>query len=410
MFPALPFHLIGVSHHTAGVEVREQLAFTPDDVAGLLAEQRLAGHSGLLLSTCNRTEYYWSGDQDMEPWFREVARTRGTDLTGALNRFDGGAAVRHLFTVVAGLDSQILGESEILGQVRRACELARAAGTTSRDMEMIFGAAAGAGRRVRRETVLGRHPASVSSAAVTTALSLAPAGSPAALVLGAGEVAEGVLRSLYEHGVSDVTLVNRNPARGASLAGSWGIGTGAWEDLERLVGAVDLFFVTTGASRPCVRAELLAQAVRARAGRELVVLDLALPRNVEPRARAIEGIRLVDLDDLQRLSCPVGNGLVASTAAAHAEQILLEELVRLDLAMRGRAVAPRLSELHRVGAEMAQREAAWALSRLEGLSDREQQVVREMAERLVRRVLYPVSRSIRIDDGTDEESQEPLSA
>jgi len=410
VFPTLPFHLIGVSHHTAGVEVRERLAFTPAEVSELLAVQRQAGRSGLLLATCNRTELYWSGDHDMEPWFREVARARGADIAGALNRFDGGAAVRHLFTVVAGLDSQILGESEILGQVRRACELARVGGTTSRDMEMIFGAATSAGRRVRRETMIGRHPASVSSAAAGLGLALTGNRSPRLLVLGAGEVAEGVLRSLYEQGASDVTLVNRNPERAAALAGSWGIESRPWVELPALLGSADLFFVSTGASRPCIGTAMLAGVAGQRAGRELVVMDLAVPRNVEPGARAIEGIRLLDLDDLQRLCCPAGDGSISSTAVAQAEQILLEELARLDLAMRGRAIAPRLAELHRVGAEMAQREAAWALSRLDGLSEREQQVVREMAERLVRRVLYPVSRSIRLDEATDDGSQEPLSA
>jgi glutamyl-tRNA reductase len=410
VFPALPFHLIGISHHTAGVDVRERLAFPPADVSALLSRERQAGRSGLLLSTCNRTEFYWSGDHDREPWFREVARARGADLAGALNRFDGGAAVRHLFTVVAGLDSQILGESEILGQVRRACELAREAGTVSRDMEMIFGAATAAGRRVRRETMLGRHPSSVSSAAVDLGLTLAGGSRPRVLLLGAGEVAEGVLRSLHEHAATDVTLVNRNQERAAALAGSWGIERCHWHELAGQLASADLFFVTTGASRPCIEAGLLAGVARTRAGRELVVLDLAVPRNVEPGARGIPGIRLLDLDDLQRLCCPAGGGLIGSTGAAQAEQILLEELARLDLAMRGRAVAPRLAELHRLGAELAEREAAWALSQLDGLSERERQVVREMAERLVRRVLYPVSRSIRLDEATEDETQEPLSA
>ena len=410
MFPTLPFHVIGVSHHTAGVDVRERLAFTPADVSALLVQERHAGHSGLFLSTCNRIEYYWSGDQDMEPWFRELARARGADIAGALNRFDGGAAVRHLFTVVAGLDSQILGESEILGQVRRACELSRAAGTTSRDMEMIFGAATGAGRRVRRETTLGRHPSSVSSAAVGLGISLAPHGSPRVLVLGAGEVAEGVLRALYERGMTDVTLVNRNAERAAALAGSWGIESRRWDELPGLLLASDLLLVATGASRPCIGAPLLADVVRQRHGRELVAIDLAVPRNVEPEARAIEGIRLLDLDDLQRLCCPAADGILSSTGLAQAEQILLEEMARLDLAMRSRAIAPRLSELHRVGAEMAEREAAWALRRLDGLSERERQVVRDMAERLVRRVLYPVSRSIRLDETTDDETEASLSA
>lgn len=388
--------------------MRERLAFTPADVSELLSREAESGRTGLLLSTCNRTELYWSGDHDMEPWFRQAARERGADIAGTLNRFDGGAAVRHLFTVVAGLDSQILGESEILGQVRRACELARGAGSTSRDMDMIFGAATGAGRRVRRETMLGRHPSSVSSAAVGLSLTLAQA-TPRVLVLGAGEVAEGVLRALYERGITDVVVVNRNPARATALAGSWGIAARRWDELPRLVPAADLLFVTTGATRPCVGAELLAAATEGRAAGELVVVDLAVPRNVAPEARELRGVRLLDLDDLQRLCCPAGDELVASMGMAHAEQILLEEMARLDLAMRGRAMAPRLAELHRVGAELAEREAAWALSRLDGLTERQQQVVRDMAERLVRRVLYPVSRSIRLDEG-DAEAQEPLSA
>jgi len=408
VFPALSFHVVGVSHHTAGVQVREPLAFTAADTSGLLAEHHAAGRTALLLSTCNRTELYWTGERDLEPWFRELSMARGADVTGALTRLDGGGAVRHLFTVIAGLDSQILGESEILGQVRRAGELARAAGTTCRDMEMIFAAAVGAGRRVRRETGLGRHPQSVSSASVRLGLSIASA-APRVLVIGAGEAAEGVLRALGEQRIGQVMLVNRNPERAAALAGTWGIEIRPWSELPALLGQADLCFVATGATRPFVSKAMLARA-REGAARELVVMDLAVPRNVEPEARAVPGVRLLDLDDLQRLACPASDGTVASMGLARAEQILLEEMARLDLALRGRAIAPRLSELHRVGAELAERESAWALARLEGLDERERQVVREMAQRLVRRVLYPVSRSIRLDEASEGETDEPLTA
>ena len=408
MFPALPFHVVGVSHHTVGVQVRERLAFSSAEAAALLAEHRADGHTAVLLSTCNRTELYWTGDRDLEPWFRDTAHSRGADVTGALNRLDGGQAVRHLFTVVAGLDSQILGESEILGQVRRAGELARAAGTTCHDLDMIFGAAASAGRRVRRETALGRHPSSVSSAAVDLGLSLASE-APRVLVLGAGEAAEGVLRALDEHRVTGVVLVNRNADRGEAVAGTWGIGVRSWEELPGLLADADLCVVATGAGRPCVSATLLAQA-RQGAARELVVLDLAVPRNVAPEARGVPGVRLLDLDDLQRLTCPAGDAGFASMGLARAEQILLEEMARLDLALRGRAIAPRLAELHRVGAEIAEREAASALAELDGLDEHERQIVREMAQRLVRRVLYPVSRSIRLDEASDTDTDEPLTA
>lgn len=222
MLPDLSFHLVGVSHHTADVEVRERLAFTPAEAAALLASERPQGHSTLLLSTCNRTELYWSGDHDLEGWFRELARSRGAELDGAMVRRDGTEAVRHLFAVAAGLHSQILGESEILGQVRRACELARSAGTLGRDMEHVFHAAVNAGRRVRRETRIGRHPASVSSAAVEVGLSLAGGTAARALVLGAGEVAEGALRALRELNAGPATVASRNPDRALALARGWG--------------------------------------------------------------------------------------------------------------------------------------------------------------------------------------------
>ena len=182
--------------------IREQFAFTTREMAELLAHEQAAGRSALLLSTCNRCELYWSGAYDYESWFRDLARARGLTLSGELARLDGADAVRHLFTVTAGLDSQILGETEILGQVRRAYDAARAAGTTTREMDAIFSAALATGRRVRHETMLGRHPSSVSSAAVSLVLTEWTEGfrDRPVVVLGAGEAAEGVLRSLHLHG------------------------------------------------------------------------------------------------------------------------------------------------------------------------------------------------------------------
>jgi glutamyl-tRNA reductase len=129
--------------------------------------------------------------------------------------------------------------------------------------------------------------------------------------------------------------------------------------------------------------------------RELFVIDLAVPRNVEPAARHIVGIDLFDLDDLQRLCCPAAG--TASVALAEAERMIEDEIVRLRSSLRAQVVAPQLSELHRLGLAMAEQESAWALARLEALSDVEREVVREMADRLVRRVLYPVSRSLRAE-------------
>jgi glutamyl-tRNA reductase len=288
----------------------------------------------------------------------------------------------------------VVGETEVLGQVRRAYDSARASGATSREMDLIFSGALTTGRRVRHETSLGRHPASVSSAAVEVAArELAGViDSRCVVVLGAGEAAEGVLRSLHLTGATHVHLVNRNPERARTLASAWGASAHGWEELDQLLRPADLLFVATAASRPVLSAEQLAVLTAGRAA-PLVTMDLSVPRNVEPDARTLGGVRLIDLDDLQRLCCPAAG--TAAAAFQDAERVVDEELARLEQQLRGLAAAPRLAELHRHGAQVAEQEAAWALAQLEDLTEQQRLVVKEMADRLVRRVLYPVSRSMR---------------
>jgi glutamyl-tRNA reductase len=370
------------------------LAFTRSETAALLENFRRVGQSALLLSTCNRFELYWSEGDEGEACFIDLARSRGVAPPPALTRRDGMAAARHLFTVTAGLDSQILGETEILGQVRRAFDDARAAGTTTREMDMIFSAALSAGRRVRRETLLGRHPASVSSAAVDlVAQRWGDIGDRIVVVLGAGEAAEGILRALNQRGASRVTLLNRRPEKARVLAAAWGADVGFWGELDQRLRIADLLLVATAAGRPLVTAEQLSRAIPAGCDRELLVMDLAVPRNVEPAARGIDQILLYDLDDLQRLCCPAFG--TASPALAEAERMIEDELVRLGLTLRSRMVAPRLAQLHRRGFELAEQESAWALAQLDTLSEPQREIVRQMADRLVRRVLYPISRNLR---------------
>jgi glutamyl-tRNA reductase len=390
--PLQVFHALGVSHRTAPVGVREQLALTPAETVVWLDQQRAAGRSAAILSTCNRFEVYWTGSYDLEPWFHELARARGIE-PGTVGRRDGVACVRHLYQVAAGLDSQIVGETEILGQVRRAHQAALEAGTSSRELDAMFSGAAAAGRRVRRETRLRKHPASVASAAVAVALAAMPQlGSPAVVILGAGQMAAGVLRALIERGVRCVTLVNRRPERAAVLAEKWGVQFRPWSQLASLLPVADLVFITTGAKHTLIRAEDLSAAT-ARRRSPLVVLDLGVPRNVEPAARGLEQIRLHDLDDLEERCCPAASA--PSIGIAEAKRIIEDELTRFEASLRARAVAPRLAQLHRLGEQLAREEADCALAGLDRLSDAERQVVRDMAERLVRRVLFSASRRLR---------------
>ena len=391
--PLHAFHVIGLTHRTAPVRVREQLVLTTAEAAAWLDQQRAGGRCAAVLSTCNRFEVYWTGSYDLEPWFHELARARGIEPGTAVVRRDGVACVRHLYQVAAGLDSQIVGETEILGQVRRAHQAALEAGTSSRELDAMFSGAIAAGRRVRRETRLGKHPASVSSAAVEVALAAMPQyESTTVIILGAGEVAAGVVRALVERGVRRVIVVNRRQERAAALAEKWEVQSRPWTDLSLLLPIADLVFVTTGAKHPLLRADDLAAAT-ARRWSELVVLDLAVPRNVEPAARRLPRVHLFDLDDLQNLCCPAAGE--PSIAVAEAERIIEDESKRLEATLQARAAAPKLVHLHQLGEQLAREEADRALTGLHHLSDMERQIVRDMAHRLVRRVLYPVSRRFR---------------
>jgi len=387
------FHMVGVTYRTAPVGVRERLVLAPAEAAAWLDEQRSAGRCAAILSTCNRFEVYWWGGHDLEPWFRGLTGARGADPGTTVTRNDGAACVRHLYQVAAGLDSQILGETEILGQVRRTHQAAQQARASSRELDALFSGAGAAGRRTRLETRLGKHPASVSAAAVEVAFAALPQqGSPTVVILGAGEVAAGVLRALGEHRVHRVVLVNRRPERAASLAASCRADSLPWTELGSLLPLADLVFVTTGARHAVVRADDVAAATAQRSS-NLVMLDLAVPRNVEPAARALAKVQLLDLDDLQRSHCPAAGH--TSLAVAEARRIIEDELARLGASLRSRAAAPRLAQLHRLGVQLAREEADRALAGLDHLSDTERRIVRDMGERLVRRMLYPVSRELR---------------
>jgi glutamyl-tRNA reductase len=391
-------HLVGVSHHTADVGVRGRLALSADDIACRLEAEAAAGRSLVALSTCNRLELYWCGDTDQEPQLRRLAAEREVELGASLlYRRDGMEAVRHLFTVAAGLDSQVMGELEILGQVRRAHQLAAAAGATTWELDLAFAAAVTAGRRVRRETMLGRHPASVSGAA----LQHAEAGLGGSLVgtnvlvLGAGEVAGGVLRALDGRGAARVALLSRHGERCAALAASIPEAhavTVGWERLADELAETDLLVAATASRRPVLAAAALARAVAGRGGRGILVLDLGVPRNVDPAARDVAGVRLFDLDDLRLQHCPAVGP--ADPALGEVVRVLDRELARFDRALRRRAAAPELAELHRLGAALAREEAERALAELGGMSEEKRAMVRQMADRLARRLLYPASRTL----------------
>lgn len=391
-----PFHLVGVSHHTADVSLRERLSPKGDELASWLGRAGEVAQTLVVLATCNRFELYWWGDDDQEFRLCGLAQDRGFELgPSVMYRRDGAAALHHLFTVASGLDSQILGETEILGQVRRAHELAHECGATTWELDAAFTAALAAGRRARRETMLGRHPASVSGAALLQA-KICCGGSLAGkhvLLVGAGEAAEGVLRGLQTEGAGSVVVLNRHAERASLLVSSWNASAGSWDDLAGGLAAADVVITATAAPAPILSVSALETALLARPESPLVIIDLAVPRNVDPAARDLPGLRLFDLDDLQLQYCPAT--MIGAVALEEGERIVREELTRFRDTLKSRAAAPRLAELHRLGAELAREEADRVLEQLASLNEQEREAVRRMADRLARRLLYPASRKIR---------------
>ena len=298
---------VGVSHRTATIDLRERVALDEPAARALLDDLRASPTltAAAVLSTCNRTELYAlaAAPAAVDALRGALARPRGlspANLASAGYARRGEAAVAHLFRVAAGLDSAVVGEPEIQHQVRRAAALAAGHGLLDDDLAAVFRHAVAAGRRVRRETGIGRG--AVSTASVCVALAGRALGGLCgrrALVLGAGTLASSAARALARRGVAEVVVLNRTPANARRLAQSVGGRSAGLAGLVAELARTDLVVACTGASLPLVRRADAARALRQRHGAPLVCIDLALPRDVEPAVGSLDGVVLLDIDDVR---------------------------------------------------------------------------------------------------------------
>lgn len=322
----LPLHVTGINHRKADLGLRERFVRSRAGIVALL-EGEGERREGVVLSTCNRFEIYWWGSSDWLRWFHATAAEQGVDLPpAAVVGKEGANAARHLFRVAAGLESQVVGEAEILGQVRRAWELAQGLAATGRELDLVFGSALGAGRRVRQETSIGVGRASIGSVAVDFARA-ALGGSLSGrhvLVLGTGKAARTVLAAL-EGMDARVRLSSRGNERAVRLASSFDATPTPWDALDRALAEADVVFSATSAPTPVLSARELEVARDGRA--TFMIIDLGVPRNVDAGARALTGIRVVNLDDLRAaVHSDGGPSLEALEAAA---ELVEEEVTHL---------------------------------------------------------------------------------
>ncbi len=364
----------------------------PGELQRALQELRNHVGEGFILSTCNRVEIYGvagHADSGTQLLTRFLAEARGfppDELRPLVYSYGHETAVAHLFRVASGMDSMVVGEGEVLSQVRAALDAANAAGTLGPVLRRLGSAAVGAGKRVRTRTGIGRNPLSV----VTLALQAAAASGrsvrgASVVIVGAGDTAETVLRHLEGSGPARVTVASRRPDRAATLASRYGVETIPMDDLAQPLASADIVVGCTSAPDLVIRAEDVARA-RAALAAPLLFLDLGVPRDIDPEVRTLPGVTLVDIDQLQAAAAENRTRRAGEVEAA--EVVVEAEVERFMDWWRSRQVVPTIAALRAYAADVRDAEVAHALARLGDLSPRDAFVVRALAQRIVGKLLH----------------------
>jgi glutamyl-tRNA reductase len=387
--------VVGLSHHQTPVELRERFAFAREELPQAL--QRLPqGLSGAVLSTCNRIELYLAAEATVSQTtaIEALSHLRGEPAPeGAVFYYhSGSAAVWHLFRVAAGIDSLVVGESEILGQVREAFSGATAAGRADPVLARLFHSALRVGRRVRSETEIGGHGLSVSALAV--ALSRKVIGDlrrRTVLVVGAGEAGRRAAAALAQSGAGRLLVTTRRSGLAQEIASELNGLALPFEELPAALAEADVVLTCTSAPDTIISAEEVSAAMASRPQRPLVCVDIAVPRDIDSAARGVANVHLFDIDDLE--AAAEANLEARKREVGAAEAIVRDELRRFDDWLAGRAVVPTIAALRRRAEATREAELRRTLARLEHLDEADRERIEAMSKALVKRLLHaPVSR------------------
>jgi glutamyl-tRNA reductase len=401
----MPLHVVGASHRTAPIELRERLAFARSEFARLLGELAGDGSEVVALSTCNRTELYLSSPPG------SVAAERARTLLAARIEPEGTLAARHLyvrsdreavahlFAVAAGLDSMIPGEPQIQGQVKEAYAVARELaeggdGLVGPVLHRLFQTAFSVGGRVRSETGLGAGAASVPSAAVELAKKIfGSLRGRRALVLGAGEMSETTLECLRREGVHTALVANRTLARACELAERWGGEAVGWERYDAALPDVDIVVASTAAPHPVLTRERIRAALPGGARHPLCIIDIAIPRDVEPEVGREPNIFLYNVDDLQQV---VADALGRRQSELPAAEAIVDSAAEEFWRWYGSlAVVPTIRALRERGETLRRAEVERVLRRLGHLSAEDRAAIDALTRTLVNKVLHAPTTRLR---------------
>lgn len=387
--------VIGLNHRTMPLDLFERMTVDGARLPKALHDLASREHLGevVVLSTCNRTEVYAKAERfhgayaDVRNFFGDLAFATPDEFADHLYVHYDGEAVRHLFSVAAGLDSAVLGESEILGQVRNAWERAGGEHTAGPVLNLMFRHALETGKRARTETGIARGTASVSHAAVEMAAQhLGDLDGRRVLILGAGEMAEGMATALKGGGVDEVFVANRTWNKARRLADQIDGQPVRLSDLPLALLEVDLLLTSTGATVPVVERDDFAHVMHERTGRPLLIVDIAVPRDVDPAVGELPGVTLLDINDLRHFA---QSGVERrSHELAAVEAIVDQEVDRFRTDVTARSAAPLVGALHQWADQVRVAELGRFDSRLAGLDERQRAAVEALAKGLVNKMLH----------------------
>jgi len=387
--------VIGLNHRTAPLDLLERMAVGDGQLAKALHDLTTREHisEALVLSTCNRTEVYAVAERfhgaysDIRGFLADFSFLPPDEFSDHLYVHYDSAAAAHLMSVTAGLDSAVLGESEVQGQVKSAWERSRDEGTAGPALNLLLRHALEAGKRARTETGIGRHIASVSQAAVAMAAErLGGVDGKTVLVMGAGEMGEGMAVALAGAGVGQVLVANRTPARAGELAARVAGRPVPLMEVPGHLADVDVLLTSTGAQAPLLEPADIAPVMARRPGRPLLVVDIAVPRDVDPAVADIDGVTLLDMDDVRGFAAAGITERRREVAAV--EEILNDELERYLGATSAREVAPTIVALRERAESVRAAELDRLRARYDDLDPRQLDMVDAVTRGMVAKLLH----------------------
>src|SRR5215213_9875532 len=401
----MPIISIGLNHTTTPVHLRERLAFTEEQVRVSLSRFSCGeNHSSLaeliIISTCNRIELYAASDDlayaDLEVFVSDVRGVPLQEFRPHIYRFHDMNSARHLFEVAAGLDSLVVGEPQILGQITRALELARGQNAAGPMLNRLFQAAIHAGKRARTETAISRNPASVSSLAASVAEKvLGHIKTASVVVLGAGEMAELTVEALRKRGVEKIRVINRTLERAQAMAKRWNAESSTYEFLQQGLCEADVLISSTAAPHLMLDATMVREAMQSRAERPLVLIDIAVPRDIDPEAAKLPHVTLFDIDGL---NAQLEDYLTRRMdEVPHVRQILEEELSEFEEYLKSLEMLPIIVDIQQQAESIRMAELEKTLRRMPDLTHAQRERIEALTQSLVRKLLDRPTRRLRAE-------------